>query len=287
VLYIDEVPLTIKRFPNGEVRIPAFQPAFSSSNPDGATIRIAYESDADLLHLLFVVRHLEEIGAPTPSLLIDYMPYSRMDRATEDVFTLPTVANLINSMNFSKVEITEPHSDVTPALIHRATTASPSSTWLLSAALAAVEFDPARDLLLFPDAGAQKRYGDLTEKYQYMVGLKHRDHGKLSNFQLVGPDAIAPGAQVVIVDDLSSYGNTFLALAKLVEERYGPRLVYLVVTHAEPSVYVGTLLTDGVIDGVFTTSSLQPASKNPALHLYHVRTHQPVVPTTNKGESNA
>lgn len=285
MLYVNGEPLEIRPFPIGEVRIPAGQLSGARNAP--ATIRFSYQSDADLLHLFFLADHLAEIGAPAPHLVIDYMPYARMDRASEDLFTLRSVTSRINALNFASVLVIEPHSDVTPALLNRVSTESPTTTWLLEAALYAVDFDIGYDYLLFPDAGAQKRYGDLAEHYNYLVGLKHRNHGKLSQFQLVGPDTLPDGAQVVIVDDLCSYGNTFIALAQLAADKYAPRAIHLVVTHLEPSIYRGKLLDSPLIDSIFASTSIQPAPLHDKVRLYDVATHQPVLTVTEKGESNA
>ena len=284
MLYVNGEPLVMLPFPVGEVRIPSKQLEAALTSP--ATIRFSYESDADLLHLFFLADHLAELNAPAPHLVIDYMPYARMDRTSEDLFTLRSVTSRINALNFASVLVIEPHSDVTPALLSHVSTESPTSTWLLEAALDAVDFDIGYDYLLFPDAGAQKRYGDLAEHYNYLVGLKHRSHGKLSQFQLVGPDSI-DGAQVVVVDDLCSYGNTFIALAGLAADKYAPRAIHLVVAHLEPSVYRGKLLDSPLIDTVFATNSIQPTPLHNKVRLYDVASHQPVLATPEKGESNA
>lgn len=76
------------------------------------TIKLKFENDEDITHLIFLKGHLDENKAKT-KLIIGYMPYSRMDR-TEGmrVFTLKYLCKIINSLNFESVEIYEPHSDV-------------------------------------------------------------------------------------------------------------------------------------------------------------------------------
>lgn len=52
---------------------------------------------------------------------VPHCPHARMDRVkgTTDVFTLKSFADVINSLDFTKVVIYDAHSNVTPALIDR------------------------------------------------------------------------------------------------------------------------------------------------------------------------
>jgi ribose-phosphate pyrophosphokinase len=277
MLYVDNQPVTIEVFPNNESRIKASQPALNGSALV-PTIRLAYESDTDLIALLFVTRHLDRPCA----LELDYVPYSRNDRASAEVFTLKYVADFINALGFTSVTIQEPHSDVAPALLNRSISQFPAATWLLEAAMAAIGADSARDALLIPDAGAAKRYGTASPLDTVLVGMKHRDHGILSGTALVGP-SLAPDARVIIIDDLCSYGNTFKNLATVLLERDGPHPIYLVVAHLEPAVYLGGLLDSGLIEHVFATNSLQSESLHPRVTLFDPRSHQ-VIQSTNEGE---
>ncbi|WP_338131069.1 hypothetical protein [Cohnella rhizosphaerae] len=77
---------------------------------------------------------------------------------------------MINAMNFARVTVVEPHSDVTPALLDRSEAVYPTLE-LLSRVTAETGFDPAADYLFFPDAGAQKRYGQV-DGFRQLVGHK-------------------------------------------------------------------------------------------------------------------
>jgi ribose-phosphate pyrophosphokinase len=190
-----------------------------------------------------------------------------MDRTktNEDVFTLKYVSEFINSLKFDQVTVVEPHSDVTMALLDKAEARYPTD-WLLNAAISEVNFDFADDYLFFPDAGAQKRYGQKIG-FNQLVGFKDRDWktGKINSLTVVGDTSLLAGKKVIIVDDLCSYGGTFYgkdnegkefgAAAEL--KKLGAAEIYLVVAHAENAIFEGKILTGASpIDKVFTTNSI-------------------------------
>lgn len=274
MIYLDGRKVEIEHFPNGEVRIDAGQLAGES---DGI-LRMHFNDDSDLVHLMMLVGHIRQ---STPrrslSLFIDYLPYSRMDRQTKDVFTLRSVANMINQMEFTQVILVEPHSDVSCALIERARAVYPSAGWLLEQALELTEFRPERDVLFFPDAGAQKRYDSLRTKYRCVSATKHRDtHGGLSEYRINTDESVEKGARILIVDDLCSFGGTFLLGAQALCDKYDGISVGLVVTHLENSIYQGKLLSSGLVDLVVATNSICEEPRHEMVHLYDVVTQRPV-----------
>ena len=60
---------------------------------------------------------------------------------------------------------------------------------------------------------------------------------------------------MLIIDDISSRGGTFYHSAKKLKE-LGADKVFLYVTHCENTILEGEVLTSGLIEKVFTTSSL-------------------------------
>jgi ribose-phosphate pyrophosphokinase len=274
MLYLNDKPITVERFPNGESQIDGGVLA-----GDGTLdLRWHYDDDKDFLRLTLVKRHLD-LQPRRVRLSVDYFPYSRMDRQTGDVFALKYVARVINDLGFDEVVVQEPHSDVLLALVDHVRAEYPSSTWLLERAMRNCGFDPGRDLLLFPDAGAQKRYHDLSELYLHLVGLKYRSTstGGLSDSHVLGAEQIALDAQIIIVDDLCSYGGTFLRAAETVNAAVDRQVTtHLVVTHLEPAVYLGTLLSSGLFASVTATTSMQDVALDPLVRLYDVVTHAPI-----------
>lgn len=256
MIKLNGTPLNFKVFPNGETLVDGEQIISLLDFTKGdAELTFKYENDSDLLKLMFVKSYLDSRNFTT-RLTISYMPYSRMDRVEgNSVFTLKYVANMINAMNFQQVFIIEPHSDVTMALIDRSVAIYPTMT-LLDETLMEVDFDIEKDYLFFPDQGAQKRYGKKRDHLKQLVGFKERNFqtGKIDKLQLVGT-VDTKGFKAVIVDDLCSYGNTFIRSAQKLRET-GAAKVYLLVTHAENSIFKGDVFTSDLIDKVFTTNTL-------------------------------
>lgn len=244
--------IDFKKFPNGETLVNA---DFIKNRAPGANfLALKYEDDSDLIKLMFVKKYLMSQGV-NPRLDIWYMPYSRQDRVEgNSVFTLKYIANFINELAFEHVSVMEPHSDVTLALLDRASSFFP--TVCLASALRHSEFDKNKDYVLFPDAGAQKRYAKRLPFYKHLVGYKNRDFatGKIDSMQLIGSSDLQ-GAKVIIIDDLCSKGGTFiLAASKLKEINAGD--IYLVVPHCEDAIFDGQVLESDLIKHVFTTNSI-------------------------------
>lgn len=276
---LNEVKIQPEKFPNNETHLSMPEIFYGSMN----RITLYFEGDHDLVTLFFVRKH---IANEQCMLYMPYMPYSRMDRRIgDDVFTLKHVADLINSLDFATVWIDEPHSDVTAALINNVHVLSSVRT-MLPKVEKMIDFDKAEDFLVFPDAGAEKRYSDL-EGYNVLVGSKHRNPntGKIESLILNGEGdyvdfldryrSVPEGMKALILDDLCSYGGTF-ALANEALRKRGFDYVGLIVAHCEKNIYKGGLVrtpahTDKVtlIDKVFTTSSLLgETSENSKIHVF-------------------
>lgn len=256
MIWLNGEKLVFETYPNGETRVDGERIAALTAQGGVHRLAFKYEDDGDLVRLLFVKSHLDERRAGPASLELYYMPYSRMDRTEGDsVFTLKYAARLINAMNFAAVIVMEPHSDVTPALLERSRARYPALE-LLRGVMAETGFDPATDYLFFPDAGAQKRYGKVRG-YRQLVGHKARNFatGRIERLEVVGDTGGRAGFKAIIVDDLCSYGGTFLLAAERLRE-LGAAEVYLLVTHCEPSIHKGKLAASGLVNRVFTTDTM-------------------------------
>lgn len=197
-----------------------------------------------------------------------YCPNARMDRVKarlREGFTLKYFANTINRMRFTRVVLGDVHSPAALALfdnvVHDAFAREIRTVIQMS--------EP--DVIMFPDAGAHARY--LTMMIDFMassifaegfpivlIGEKGRDwkSGKIIEYKIAGGDAPVTGLKVLIIDDICSYGNTFIEAGKMLKER-GARQVDLYVSHCETSVTKpGGLFTreDNPITMLYTTNSL-------------------------------
>lgn len=201
---------------------------------------------------------------------IPYFPGARQDRISNpgEPLTAKVYADVINSQ-VDAVEIVDPHSEVTPALLNNCEIIPVSDI------LKKIVTEYNYDTILIPDAGATKRmfsyyFPDLefNKQLNFVQCLKKRDTetGKLSGFKVV--DNVKDGANCLIVDDICDGGGTFIGLAnELAVVQPTVDKMGLYTTHGIYSKGMEPLLRsadniDGVFDEVFTTDSIrkdQPA----------------------------
>lgn len=257
MIKLNGVQLSEKTFPNGETLVNGEEVwgLIKTYNH----IFFKYENDADLIKLMFLKKHLDADNHFC-DLEIAYMPYSRMDRIEGfSVFTLKYVCDFINQLKFNGVSVHEAHSDITAALLENVVILDTTSS-LLCEVKEIVEFDPEVDYIFYPDAGAQKRYGKQIEKNE-LVGFKKRDFktGKISSLKVIGE--MEPGRKVIIVDDLSSRGGTFMFSATELK-KLGAGEIFLVVAHCENTIFEGSIPESDLIKKVYTTNSIISESKH-------------------------
>lgn len=255
MIYLNEKKVNVKKFPNGESLINSED---LKVNEETNIIKLKFESDEDITHLIFLKGHLDELNCEC-ILEILYMPYSRMDRTEgKTVFTLKYLCKLINSMNFDKVYIYEPHSDVSVALLDRVSIINTSSNIAKKVLEKFLKEEKCEEpvYLVYPDAGAEKRYSKQIEYDKVLSASKERDFktGYIKKLEINGT-VDSESFKAIIVDDLCSKGGTFiLTAAKL--KKMGASEIYLVVTHCEETIFKGDILKTDLIKKVYTTNSI-------------------------------
>lgn len=211
-------------------------------------IRWIYDCDSELFTLYCVVRDIQNrmYGAKN-FLYMPYIPHARQDRNVSNrLFTLKYFSEIINSLDFAKVIVCDPHSEASTALINRCYTER--MTDVERAILTKA------DAVMFPDAGAAKKY--FSYGRPAIIGNKHRNAtGRIDNYELLNFDDNIK--HVVIRDDICSYGGTFVAAAKALRE-HGVERVELFVSHCENNILKGEVFK--YIDRVYTTDSICTAS---------------------------
>ncbi len=224
-----------------------------------------YRSDKELFTVICLRKHFQN---QPMELFLPYCPHARMDRVkdSEDVFTLKYFAEVINSLNFSKVKILDPHSNVCTALINNVEALSPVG--YIQDALSNIVFQESgscsyharektyRNLItFFPDEGAMKRYSDTTE-LPYAFGVKKRDWktGKILGLDVINAELVKD-KNILIIDDICSKGGTFYYSAKALKAA-GAKNIYLFVTHCEDSIFDGDLYMSSLVKQIYTTDSI-------------------------------
>jgi ribose-phosphate pyrophosphokinase len=253
----------VKKFPNGETHIDT-DLIINRMSLKVNIISCKYESDADLFQLMLLKRYTDTLSCVC-QLFIPYLPYSRMDRTEAgSAFTLKYVCEFINSLNFYEVHVVEPHSDVSVALLDKVKVHFVTDK-LFEYASNYWGFNE-NDYIFFPDAGAKKRYKTFNSE-NIIFGDKARDFstGKITGLNVIGD--FKPGGLVYIIDDLCSYGGTFvLATEKLME--MGARAVILIVAHCEDSYLQGKIPANNDIIKVLSTDSIYTKGSEGKLTIY-------------------
>jgi ribose-phosphate pyrophosphokinase len=255
--------IIFETFPNGELHLKTEQfKEFLGSHKVKVLWR--FEGNSDFLKLSLIKWELDKLlgSGGNVSLFILYLPYSRMDREIEgSLFSLMYIQHFINSQHFGKVEILEPHSEVACKLIRRSISHNILSyDNILDITLDSIGFNRETDVFMFPDKGAKQRYSEHINETNAKVitAVKARDlqTGQITSLELEQPVQDIKDRKVLIIDDLCSYGGTFIKSAKLLKD-LGAKEVFLLVAHCENSIHKGEILTTDYIDSVFTTDSMK------------------------------
>lgn len=252
MIKLNERPVEIGSFPDGTVLMKQEAPASGK-----ATISWFYENDRELVALIYLTNHLKAHGCADIRLFMPYIPNARQDRVKgpEDVFTLKYFAQIINGLGFTEVEVLDPHSNVSAALIDRIAIREPAD-FVQAVIRRIVEMEGEEPTMFYPDEGAGKRYSGMVP-LPYAFGIKKRDWktGQIQGLDAAGEVESIAGKNVLIVDDICSRGGTFYHSAKKLRE-LGAKNVYLFISHCEKSIMEGEVLTSGLIKRVFTTDSI-------------------------------
>lgn len=246
-----------------------------------------YNGDASIFELLLLddaIRSYKE----KYNLYIGYMPYSRMDRTENEgtAFSLDIMTTLLtqNLWAISEVFILDPHSEVTLKQLNQKSKQnldynfakefnyldhwSNETTQSYSFAKDVIDYTKLNiknAWFVFPDKGAAKRY-NANDYPNVIVCEKVRDFatGQIQDIkahiekQTTTPDKHAP---LIIIDDLCSYGGTFVGAIKAIENDLGitSKNNWLIVTHAEEALTQGDI--PKTFQKVFTTDSIATPPK--------------------------
>jgi ribose-phosphate pyrophosphokinase len=224
-------------------------------NTNDFEIEFKYETDIDISVLILTKKYLDDNYInPKTTLIMKYVPYSRMDRYIHGyMFSLKYFCKLINDMKFDSVIVLDPHSNVTTALLDRCMEINIKP--YIDKVFSLVNID----YVFYPDNGSMKRYSEILKLptgITYFYGNKKRNlqTGEIINYELVDcPDI--ESKNILIIDDLCAKGFTFYNAASKLKERDANK-IYLYVSHCENSIFQGQLLKSLLVEKIFTTDSI-------------------------------
>ena len=106
-------------FPGGEEYVKLEWAGRERNYLEETFITARLTSSSEVMRLLMVTDALRRRGFRDISLNLGYVPYARQDRvcAEGESLSIKVFADLINSQKYQNVEIYDPHSTVTPALL--------------------------------------------------------------------------------------------------------------------------------------------------------------------------
>ena len=276
-LTLDNQPVEIERgvFPDGAVwlKVIGELPRFAQV----MRVRVAAMRDMNdfmlLAQLVDAVRHVTDISVS--HLELAWLPWARQDRhmVNGDSFALKVFANQLNTLNFNKVFLLDPHSDAAAAAINNSVVIA-QETCLMKSENLRQAISTGKLMLVAPDAGALKKIHNVAKASgarDYAILTKERDvaTGNLTGFSLVSGNVA--GKDVLIVDDLCDAGGTFIGSAQVLRDG-GARSVSLYVTDGVFSKGVENLLNNG-IDAIYTTTSFASSElRDPRVELIDIDT---------------
>lgn len=284
MILVNGFQVSVMTFPNGERKLSLPESAYKNAK-DTHKVIWQYEDDGDFMLLNMVddwLTHRMGDKDEVIECMILSMPYERMDRRENgNVFSLKVaIAMLPADWRFV---VLSAHSDVTGE-IFKYTRGNYNLVvdYMSEVIYFADDYikEYATDAtIVFPDRGALNRYGlDLPEEsYFYGEKVRNFETGKINGLEIkfkkdnvVKKVEDMKGMDVVVMDDLSSYGGTFIKLAEELDKiNVGKK--FLILEKAESSMLKGELLIK--YDGVFTTDLMMDIAYDPIstpnLHVLH------------------
>tara|TARA_R110000751_G_scaffold31938_2_gene80776 strand:- start:805 stop:1722 length:918 start_codon:yes stop_codon:yes gene_type:complete len=272
----------ISTFPDGQQSLKIIEDGYNTfyslrNNKQGITINSRLNSFKDLELIICANQCLKEIGVEKVRLYIPYCIGGRSDRKFEEGginYIKTVIAPILNSQNFEKVIIMDPHSDVLEACINNFE--SIDNHDLVIKALTNIDNkNGAKDriVLVSPDAGALKKVFKIQQNFgikDIIIGSKNRDlKGNITHTSISGGVGDAENKTFVIVDDICDGGRTFIELAKVIRKDYSKdSKIVLVITHGIFSKGFDTVFE--YVDEVYTTNSVNEFPSHNKLTQYDI-----------------
>lgn len=230
-----EVPVKHFTFNGGEEQIQIESKFVPRGSIGFVDITAHLKTSSDVISLIMLTdacRRLSGLRKDTMfTLYMPYIPYARQDRVMNpgESLAIKSFCDLINNLNFDKVVVDDPHSDVSSALLNNVVINHQHT--LASEMKELGKIYNSDFIVIAPDAGARKKAQKVADRLQLKVieAGKIRDvtNGQITGTQIYGD---VNNRNCLIVDDILDAGGTFIALAKCLKEA-GANKIILYVTH--------------------------------------------------------
>ena len=257
-----EIKYKISKFPDGQQTINLIN-WYSINDEENNSIQIntRLNSFQDLEILICAVQAIRNVTSRKIELYVPYFLGSRSDRKFVDGgvnYLKQVICPIINSLNFSKVSVLDPHSDVLEACLNNYE--KTNNHFLVALALNNICADMIGSVcLVSPDAGAYKKVFDVAKEFnieKIITATKVRDlkTGQILHTEVPTLDQ-HNDIKYVIVDDICDGGRTFIEIAKAIKASRPTAKIYLVITHG---IFSGGFYElDELFENVFCTNSYE------------------------------
>jgi ribose-phosphate pyrophosphokinase len=274
-----EVEYTVSNFPDTQkqIKIEIFcslnlhNSAYDKIVNEGVVIKSRMSWD-DVQLIIATVKALRQLKAKEIHLCVPYFLGARSDRKFEqgsNNYLKDVICPIINSLELDSVSVLDAHSFVLEACLKNFQSVDNyqlvryAQNDLLKKNVDAGKSTHLNDFILVaPDAGASHKIYKLAENIGYkgeiIICSKERGtDGKLS--KTVVPD-FDYSKDIVIVDDIFDYGNTFMNIVKAVSHKTNESVSpigkkYLIVTHAIQEK--GLEAASEYFNTIYTTNSVR------------------------------
>lgn len=242
----EPVSFEITKFPDGTSQVWKLNPEPKSS--DNFLITWMFENESEFVHVLQLCMLLHQVSDET-SLYVPFLPYGRQDKeiTNNSTFALWPMIGALGA--FVKEIISfDVHSNTFDSIRN-----IPPDHFFKTV----LYEEPSDRVIVFPDKGAQERYGHLFGKTDFVVvGSKVRDQstGEITGMSIDGDLGMISNRRCIIFDDICDGGMTFIKIAEKLQE-FEPYQIDLCVSHGIFSKGVEVIHNSG-IDRIFTTNSL-------------------------------
>ena len=266
MIYLNENPVEFITFPNKEKRLDLPKEFVKFHDTKVVNdIYWKYETDESIFELLLVdnamISYEQEYN-----LYIGYMPYSRMDRVKEQgtAFSLEVIVRIINNLScVNGIYVLDPHSPITLQELNRYQLSDNAFEFKYSLAKDVIDYtqiDVNNAWFVFPDKGAATRYN--ADNYPNVIiceKVRNFATGKIESIKASiekVTNTPSENAPIIIIDDLCSYGGTFVGAIKAIETDLNIKSSenWLIITHSETAIDMGQVSL--IFNKIFTTDSI-------------------------------
>lgn len=236
------------KYPDGQISVKLIETPLNS-----VLIKERINSYEDLFCIKSIVEALRhENSKRRIGIFIPMLFGQRSDRrfSENQSFDLKIICDFINSCNFDRVEVFDPHSEVSIALLNNSVKIEADN--YVQRVLSDLPYG-SNTTLVSPDGGSYKKLFRLGEKFNSPVvaANKYRDKDGKISLTFVGE---VKDKECLIVDDLGDGCRTFVELAKQLKAQ-GASKVYLYISHAYFSAGLSELRK--YIDHIYCTNSVK------------------------------